>query len=320
MVTAADLASNLPYPDRMKIWKRPSIRLVAVLLVSLFFVAACDGDEEPSDPKTGSVDANAAKFSDSCGVRPACPVFASSEKVVGKNRFLIGLLNDDDAPMASPKIKMHVKFFDLAKSAEEPRFEEDLKFIWTVKGIVGLYAAEPDFDVAGPWGAEVTVEGPDLEETIRQKFLVEQEPSTPAIGAKVPASDTPTADDVASLEKITTDTHPDPKFYETSVADAVKQNEPFVLVFATPKFCQTQFCGPTLGKVKRVSKDFPNVTFIHSEIYKGLSPDTPPVDALTEWGLPSEPWVFVVDSQGKLVQKYEVAFSPGELRTELSRL
>jgi hypothetical protein len=304
----------------MKIWMRPSIRLLAVLLVSVFLVAACDGEDEGSGSNDGSVDANAAKFSDSCGVRPACPVFASSEKVVGKNRFLIGLLNDDDAPMASPKIQMHVKFYDLAKSAEEPSFEEDMKFVWTVKPFVGLYTAEPDFDAAGPWGAEITVEGPDLNDTIRQKFLVEEDSSTPAIGAKVPASDTPTADDVANLEEITTDTHPDPKFYETSVAEAVKKHEPFVLVFATPKFCQTQFCGPTLEKVKRVSKDFPDVTYIHSEIYKGLKPDTPPVDALTEWGLPSEPWVFIVDSQGKLVQKYEVAFSPNELKAELSRL
>jgi hypothetical protein len=292
-------------------------KLLVVFVASFLLLAACSGsDKAPGD----SLDAATAKFSDSCGVSPACPVFASSEKVVGQSRFLIGLLNDDDAPMASPDIDMHVKFFNLAESADEPQFEKDMEFIWTVEPVVGLYATETDFDAAGPWGAEVTVTGPKLDETIKQKFLVEEEASTPDIGARVPASDTPTSADVKNLKEITTDAHPDPAFYKTSVAEAVKKHEPFVLVFATPKFCQTQFCGPTLGKVKKVSKEFPKVTFIHSEIYKGLSPDTEPVDALVEWGLPSEPWVFVVDSDGKLVQKYEVAFSPEELEAEVSKL
>jgi len=292
-------------------------KLLTCLAASLLLLAACGSDDK--NP-TAELDAATAEFSDSCGVGPACPIFASSEKVVGPSRFLIGLINDDDAPIASPDIDMKVSFFNIAKSTTEPEFEKDMNFIWTVEPVVGIYETETNFNETGPWGAEITVKGKGLDETIRQKFLVEAESSTPAIGAKVPASDTPTAADVKSLKEISTDKHPDPRFYETSIAEAVKKHEPFVLVFATPKFCETQFCGPTLGKVKKVAKKFPKVTYIHSEIYKGLSPDTGPVDALIEWGLPSEPWVFVVDSDGKLVQKYEVAFSPEELEAEVAKL
>ena len=69
------------------------------------------------------------------------------------------------------------------------------------------------------------------------------------------------------MTKISTDTNPDPAFYQTSVADALAANKPFVLVFATPKFCQTKTCGPTLDKVKAVAAKHPDVTFINVEPY-----------------------------------------------------
>ena len=69
------------------------------------------------------------------------------------------------------------------------------------------------------------------------------------------------------MTKISTDTNPDPAFYQTSVADALAAHKPFVLVFATPKFCQTKTCGPTLDKVKAVAAKHPDVTFINVEPY-----------------------------------------------------
>ena len=75
-------------------------------------------------------------------------------------------------------------------------------------------------------------------ETTRVTFEVHDDSPSVAVGEKAPASKTPTLADVGGdISKISTDTKPDPAFYQTSVADALAAHKPFVLIFATPKFC-----------------------------------------------------------------------------------
>jgi hypothetical protein len=81
-------------------------------------------------------------------------------------------------------------------------------------------------------------------------------------------------------------------------------------------------CAPTLDIVKKASPDWPRVEFIHVEVYENL--DEPSnlkaVPAVREWKLPSEPWVFVVDGDGKVAAKFEGTLSPAELDEALNSL
>jgi hypothetical protein len=45
-----------------------------------------------------------------------------------------------------------------------------------------------------------------------------------------------------------------------------------------------------------------------------------PVPSASEWGLPSEPWAFIVNDQGKVSAKYEGALAPEEMRADLEDL
>jgi hypothetical protein len=250
------------------------------------------------------------------------PTLVSSEISVGPNRFLVGLLNNKDAPVGSPKVRMHISFFDLDRSSTEPVSQTDMKWMWITRPYLGLYRGRASFDHAGKWGAEVRVEGSGLRETVRSSFEVKTESLTPGLGEKVPGSDTPTARGSEGLKKISTDAHPDPRFYDKSIAEALDEHQPFVVTFATPKFCTSQVCGPMLDNVKEVARQRRDVTFIHVEPYR-LPADPAnlqPVPAALEWGLPNEPWTFVVDGRGRLVAKYEGAVTPAELRAELRRL
>ena len=152
-------------------------------------------------------------------------------------------------------------------------------------------------------------------------------------GEDAPSVDTPTLADVGGdVAKVSTDTDPDPAFYETSIADALAAKEPFVLVFATPKFCQTKTCGPTLEKVKAVAADHPDVTFINVEPYLledvdgQLQPDLSadgklqPAPATTAYGLLVEPFVFVVDGDGVVTDSYELIFTTEEIDAALDAL
>ena len=292
----------------------------AIVVVGL--LAAC-GDDSPSDGSNGSSAGGcAAQYGKSFEQAEAYPTVASSELAVGQNRILMGLLNNDDAPIGSPQIDLHVDFVDLAACSEGPVFTRDMRFIWSIKPVVGLYAADVSFDSAGEWGAEVAIRGEGIDETLKTSFSVAEESSSPAIGEVPPATDTPTAEDVPKLSQISTDKNPDPRFYEKSIEDALKANDPFVVIFATPKFCQTQTCGPMLDIVQGVAEDFPKMTFVHVEPYE-LPADPSnlqPVKAALEWGLQSEPWTFVLDSEGAVVAKYEGALDPVELHADLEKL
>jgi hypothetical protein len=110
----------------------------------------------------------------------------------------------------------------------------------------------------------------------------------PEVGTPAPAFGSRTSAD-APLEQITTDPEPEPAFYELSIADAVTSGRPSVIVFATPAFCTTAICGPTMEVVKSVATDFTEANFVHVEVYENI--DDPQgelieVDAVTEWGLP----------------------------------
>lgn len=95
-----------------------------------------------------------------------------------------------------------------------------------------------------------------------------------------------------------------------------------MITFATPKFCTSQVCGPTLSIVKGVARKFPGVNFLHVEPYdlNKVPQKLEPVPAVTAWGLPSEPWVFVTDSKGRLAAKYEGSAAPIELEALLRKL
>ena len=70
-------------------------------------------------------------------------------------------------------------------------------------------------------------------------------------GDPAPASKTPTPPTSAATSRRSRPTpSPDPAFYQTSVADAIAAHKPFILVFATPKFCTSAQCGPTLDQLK----------------------------------------------------------------------
>jgi hypothetical protein len=297
---------------------RRSTVTFAFVLALLASACAGAGDADGDDaPVTG-----ADRFDQAFAGAPAYPLFVSSEIVVGRNRFLVGLLNEEDAPIGSPEIEMHIDFFDLERSAEEPVFSADPTFAWINEPFQGLYVAEVTFDSAGKWGAEVTVSGDGLEETIPASFEVRDEPFTPALGDPAPAVDTPTGDDVPNLSEISSDDEPEPRFYEYSISGALDRGQPFVVAFATPKFCQTGACAPMWDITKDVAHDYPRLTFIHVEPYdlSKIPDEFEPVEAALEWSLPTEPWVFVVDAEGRVAAKFEGLLDAAELRTALDEV
>lgn len=300
-----------------------------LLLAVLAAVAACT-------PGSGAVGGNPgwskASPDASGSVPPASasvvPVIINSQSVVGPNRFLFSFLDaKTNLPAASPDRTAHVAF--IPPGASQPGAASQATFLWAIEGSRGEYVLPVTFDKPGDWKAVFVTQAPGgKQEAIGVAFQVVEDGSAVAVGEKAPATDNPTASDVnGDLKQISTDPNPDPKFYELSVKDALAQGKPFILVFATPAFCQSAQCGPTLETVKAAAKDAPaNVAFINVEPYKmtrtasgGLQPvldannQLQTVDAVDKWGILTEPWIYAVDRTGVVRASFEGVASKEEL-------
>jgi hypothetical protein len=145
---------------------------------------------------------------------------------------------------------------------------------------------------------------------------------SPAIGSKAHASQTPTlASTHGNLAALTTRVPADRPLLRYSIADSLRGHVPFVVVFATPKFCSSRTCGPVVDVVLNVQKREAShgIRFIHVEIYK----DNVIVRGLNrwvrEWHLPSEPWIFLVGRDGRIKAKFEGSVSTAELDAAVRR-
>jgi hypothetical protein len=123
---------------------------------------------------------------------------------------------------------------------------------------------------------------------------------------------------VKDIFEIDTSNPPDPYMHNLTIADAVTSGKPTVIVFSTPGFCQTQLCGPTKDMVDQLYQKYQGQAhFIHVEPYaleKARSGQKlEAVPATADWGLQSEPWVFLVNREGKVAAKFEGIVSFEEL-------
>lgn len=259
------------------------------------------------------------------------PLIISSELPKGPTRFLFSLTDRANNLIAAPDVKVHLLFYDIDAAPDTVVFESDARFLWAIEGERGLYATDVVYPNAGRWGTRMNATLPDgSTKTVRVEYNVVEAGSTVAIGAKAPSIETPTIASIGGdVRAVSTDQQPAERFYTTSVDDALAAGKPFVLVFATPAFCETAICGPTLETVKSVATDYPDLTFINVEPYQMKFENAslqPALDASGQlqsaawtdaFGLRTEPWIFVIGADGTVRAKFEAVVGADELRAAI---
>lgn len=230
-------------------------------------------------------------------------------------RLMVGLVDSETADfLASPELPATA----ILTSPDERQIEAPAEFMWTIPDAIGLYLVRATFDQEGTWWVRLRPEG--MGPTQQAAFTVSATDAVPGVGDLAPAVKTSTLAD-HPLEEISSDDDPDPALYGLSLDAALSNGRPTVVVFATPAFCVSQTCGPMLNQVKAVAATHPSANFLHIEIYENLdatsSDDLIIVPAVMAWGLPSEPWVFVIDSEGVVAARFEGAMMAPELEAAL---
>ncbi len=133
--------------------------------------------------------------------------------------------------------------------------------------------------------------------------ILPEESVAPATGSAIPAVQTPTTDDEMGLEELCT-REENCGLHDVSLDEALGGDVPVVLCVSTPKFCATAICGPVLEDVLSVSEDddLPEATFIHVEPYE--DEDLTPIPLVEELQLPTEPWTWVLEPDGTIVDRF----------------
>ena len=264
-----------------------------------------------------------------CGGKPEPPapvysgIVGAAELVAGPepNRFPFALVNKNGALLEGAEVS--VRFFEL--QGETSRFHAEAQAEWRqVEGVTphlhddgelhlhldyaGVYVVdEVTFPTPGFWEAEFVVADGSL--TQQTAFAVLAEASAPTVGQPAPRTENLTIHD-APFSEISTRPVESDALHNVSVAEALDAGEPFVVFFASPRFCVSAVCGPVTDTLERVHEQLGGaVEVIHIEPWdldaaRNAGRLTPSAETL-EWGLPSEPWTFVVDGEGRIAARYE---------------
>lgn len=293
----------------------------AFALVAL--TAGCGSSSEPMNqraPSPGSLDALLKGSGKTAAVIPG-----NSDFSPGRIRVSFLVVDEQGRVVAPPRARVWV-----ARSRDQKPFGQTIARLESV-GVAGvssgqdvkaIYVAELRVPTPGIYYLVVRPLGPTRVGAIRE-LLVKSHSASPAIGSRAYPSQTPTLGSTGgNLEELTTRVPPDRELVRYSIAASLAAHVPFVVTFATPRYCSSRTCGPVVDVVDRVRRRFSgsHIRFIHVEIYKGNSPQNGENRWVREWNLPSEPWTFLVGRDGLIKAKFEGSVSIGELTAAVGRL
>jgi hypothetical protein len=182
-----------------------------------------------------------------------------------------------------------------------------------------VYSTEFDFLSNGVWGVAALVkENGETKGTLLPSAVVGEFSRIPRPGQKAPKIHTPTPSDVGGdLSKITTRIPPDTQ-NRVDYADVLGK-EPIMLLFATPQFCQSRVCGPVVDVAEQLKEeDGDKAAFIHMEIYKDNEPPKTR-SQVKAFHLPTEPWLFAINSKGVVSSVVEGAFGLERMTAALNK-
>jgi hypothetical protein len=172
-----------------------------------------------------------------------------------------------------------------------------------------VYSADIDFPSEGEYRPVALIKEEDgWAEMSLRSIKVGEFAKIPRPGQKAPLIQTPTAKSVGgNLAELSTRVPPDTQ-NKVNYADVLGK-EPILLLFTTPKFCQSRVCGPVVDVAQWAQHEFEGkANFIHMEIYNDNDPSKGVRPQVRRFHLPTEPWLFAINREGVVGATIEGGF------------
>jgi hypothetical protein len=308
-------------------------RVLALLLATSLLAAACDsgGPEASPSPETKYF-ASVASY-DLAADRP--------------NRVTVGLSASDGRLISFGTVRFEFSFLGATEAAgpAEPGPSADAEFLpvpgdvtsgeggtepvlTTASEARGVYVAQDvDFGKAGIWHVDVRLDLAGEALSVGTDFGVVPRPEIPAVGE--PALKTKnhlpgergiplTAIDSGAQGG----TLSDPQLHRETIAAAIAARRPALVIFSTPVWCVSKFCGPVTEVVAQMATEHQgDAAFIHVEVWKDFQ-NTVVNKAAADWlliekpGQPpqlQEPWLFLIGRNGRILARWDNVFDPAEV-------
>ena len=315
--------------------------MLALAALLIMLAAGCGDDGKGVIPV--STTAPTIAPTTGAGGERAKAVLATSEMVVGDERFVLGLLDPKTGQPINYVPEVNIQFFKVNSDGTATKTSDATPIYRSENLPAGVYVSRTMFSEPGQWGAIVTIK-PQGSESYQQKldFEVLQHGTVPIVGDPAPPSKNQTVrdPDIKSIGEICSAQPPD-DMHDMTIADAVKSGKPTVILIAAPGFCPSFTCGPDLEMVQKLKQKYGDkANFIHVEApntiqnhthtgpvdpnhhqepgHQGV--DKPQVKTAEEWGLKSEPWLFFVDKDGKIADRFEGGLTYDEVEPRLAKV
>jgi hypothetical protein len=321
---------------------RRSPALSLALAASLLF-AACGGGDKKEEGK-----ADTSSSTQGAGADKVSGSVASYDVAVGPaGRFMFGMFNEAKGPIGYGTVAFSFFFLGTNSAGETrqpgptatatylplpgspPPPGDATKPVYLPTDQRGVYAADVAFDKPGFWGVSAVVDlgGP---QEVKTAFKVLPRHAVPSPGDAAPATqnlvvNSPGAAPESIDSRASANTPvPDGDLHQTTVAQALAEKRPVVLVVSTPTYCVSLFCGPVTDMVADLAKTYATkARFIHIEVWKDYKAQQLN-DAAKEWIARgediNEPWVFVIGADGKVSARFDNIVTKGDLEPLLKAL
>ena len=278
-------------------------------------LAACGDDDTEGDGSNNSVTGDAADV-DTSGLEPntfsIVQRYPASEPVLvpGTVRLPFSLNKDAEFVIDGPQT-LGAQVVDIDGKPIGERISAIRRDVTPAP----YYAYDVDIDKPGFYGIVVDG-GPPTGASFQ--VVARDDVAIPVPGDTLAGFDTPTVGAPAGVDPICT-REPICDFHSVTLAEALATGSPVVYFVGTPAFCQTGSCTPALESLIEVQPEFSEVVFVHAEVYTDLTAAeiAPAVEALE---LSFEPTVFLVGSDGVIVERVDSAWDTTEIRERLQAL
>jgi len=174
------------------------------------------------------------------------------------------------------------------------------------------------FDEPGYYDVVAEYEGQSLDSQLQ--VFERKEVPPPVVGEQLPVAPTPTTLNSLEVDPICTRVPACP-YHEVTLQEALDSGKRVVLLVATPAYCQTAVCGPTLDNLMAIVGDRDDLVVVHTEVYRQPKTESDlsqaPLAPLPEaYGLAFEPTMFVTDTKGTITARADIIIDRSEM-TEL---
>jgi hypothetical protein len=310
---------------------------LAIIILFIFVSGCSDGGAAPAAPaapatptiiqltaqsvppglKPPTVSASQAN----AGPEIARPDLASSELVVGPERFVFVLINSKTGRPIKDVPAVGIQFLKVHDDGTATKVS-DAEVLYHNQNLpIGMFVARTNFTEPGKWGAIVTIRrlGQDPYQ-VQMNFDVLAHGAVPMIGGMPPASKNLTQKDDPTLASICS-TVPHDDMHSMTIVDAMKSGKPTFILFATPGFCDTQTCGPDMQVAQAIEKKYKDrANFIHIETPSVPQAPQGQLQTVQQWGLKTEPWVYFLDKTGRIAERFEGGLTYEEVEPEFAKL